>query len=100
MSQIAMTAHESSAKPHNFTSIPNVLEPLSAGGDQTALLKRGQLARALNASCRSIDNWQRQRKIPFIRISPRCVRFHLPSVLAALRKFEIREAGRGPQHKS
>ena len=42
------------------------------------------IARALNASCRSIDNWQRQRKIPFIRISPRCVRFHLPSVLAAL----------------
>ena len=61
--------------------------------NEGALLKRRQLARALNASPRSIDNWQKQKKIPFIKISARCVRFHLPSVLAALRKFEIREAG-------
>jgi hypothetical protein len=59
-----------------------------------ALLKRRQLARALNASTRSVDNWQKEKKIPFIRISPRCVRFHLPSVLSALRKFEVKEAGR------
>jgi hypothetical protein len=59
-----------------------------------ALLKRGGLARALSVSPRSVDNLQRQKKIPVIKISPRCVRFHLPSVLAALRRFEIREAGR------
>jgi hypothetical protein len=59
-----------------------------------ALLKRRQLALALGASTRSVDNWQKERKIPFIRISARCVRFHLPSVLAALRKFEVKEAGR------
>jgi len=92
--KIAMTAHRSVANAHNNTPIPNVLVPLSAAADQLALLKRRQLARALNMSCRSIDNWQKQRKIPFIRISPRCVRFHLPSVLAALRRFEVREIGR------
>jgi hypothetical protein len=27
-------------------------------------------------------------------LSPRCIRFHLPSVLAALRKFEIKEVRR------
>jgi hypothetical protein len=90
-----MTARQLSPKPHNNAPIPNVLVPLCTTADQPALLKRAQLARALNASCRSIDNWQRQKKIPFIRISPRCVRFHLPSVLAALRKqFEVMEAGR------
>ncbi|HMF46807.1 MAG TPA: hypothetical protein VKE29_09050 [Candidatus Udaeobacter sp.] len=57
----------------------------------SALLKRHQLARALNASPRSVDNWQRQKKIPYIKISPRCVRFYLPSVLVALRKFEVKE---------
>ena len=73
--------------------IPNVLVPLSAA-DDSALLKRLQLARAINVSARTVDNWQRQKKIPFIRISTRCVRFHLPSVLAALRRFEVKEAGR------
>jgi hypothetical protein len=89
-----MTTQGHIGKPHKIFEIPNVQVPLSAPADAAALLKRGQLARTLNASCRSIDNWQRQRKIPFIRISPRCVRFHLPSVLAALRKFEVKEAGR------
>ncbi len=56
-----------------------------------ALLKRLQLARAINVSARTVDNWQKKKKIPFLKLGTRCVRFHLPSVLAALRKFEIRE---------
>jgi hypothetical protein len=60
--------------------------------DELALLKRPQLAKAINVSPRSIDNFVAQKKIPAIRISARCVRFHLPSVLAALRKFEVKEA--------
>ena len=67
--------------------------PGSAANDP-ALLKRRQLAKALSVSARSIDNWQRAKKIPFIKISPRCVLFDLATVLAALRKFEVREAGR------
>jgi hypothetical protein len=59
-----------------------------------ALLKRLQLARAINVSARTVDNWQKQKRIPYLKLSARCVRYHLPSVLAALRKFEIKEAGR------
>jgi hypothetical protein len=89
-----MTAQRSLSKSHNNAPMPNALVPLSAGTDQPALVTRGQLARQLSLSCRSVDNLQKQRKIPFIRISRRCVRFHVPSVLTALRRFEVREIGR------
>ena len=62
--------------------------------DETGLVKKPVVARAASTSVRTIDNLVRQRKIPIVRISKRCVRFHLPSVLAALRKFEVKEAGR------
>lgn len=64
------------------------------------LVTKGDLAEQLKLSVRSIDNLVQRKAIPIIRLSPRCVRFHLPSVSAALRKFEIREAGWRPQHKS
>jgi hypothetical protein len=89
----AMTMQDKLKKAHKAPSIPNVLVPLSATAD-LALLKRPQLAKAINVSPRTVDNLQRKKIIPAIRLSPRMVRFHLPSVLAALRKFEIREAGR------
>jgi hypothetical protein len=72
----------------------NSLSATESAANDPALLKRQQLARVLNASPRSVDNWQKQKIIPVIKISPRCVRFHLPSVLAALRKFEVKEVSR------
>jgi hypothetical protein len=72
-------------------------DPVSATGSAAkdpALLKRRELAKALSVSARSIDNWQRQRRIPFIKISPRCVLFDLASVLRAVKRFEVREVGR------
>jgi hypothetical protein len=84
---------ETVKKPHKTSPIPNVLVPLSAV-DDLALLKRAQLARAINMSVRSVDNLQRQKKIPVIKISARCCRFSLPAVMRALEKFEVREAGR------
>ena len=80
-------------KAHNAPPIPNVLVPLCAA-DDPALLKRPQLARAINVSVRTVDNWQKQKRIPYLKLSARCVRYHFPSVVAALRKFEVREAGR------
>jgi hypothetical protein len=67
--------------------------PFSAENDLEGLVKKKAVARAASASTRSVDNWIRDRKIPVVRISKRCVRFHLPSVLTALRKFEVKEAG-------
>jgi hypothetical protein len=84
-----MTTKDLPKEAHNVRSISNVLVPLSAT-DDLALLKRPQLARAINVSPRTLDNWQRQKRIPFLKLSARCVRYHLPSVLAALKKFEVK----------
>jgi hypothetical protein len=73
------------SKPHGDGTAATV-----SAADDPALLKRKQLARAVNTSPRTIDNWQRQRKIPFIKISPRCIRYHLGAVLAALQKYEVK----------
>jgi len=86
-----MNAQETVKKLYQTPPIPNVLVPLSAA-DQPTLLKRPQLARALGVSCRTLDNWQKSKRIPYIKISARCVRFDLQSVLASLRRrFEIKE---------
>ncbi|MEP6717446.1 MAG: hypothetical protein ABJC09_17890, partial [Terriglobia bacterium] len=53
------------------------------------LVKKTAVAQAAQVSVRTIDNFVRGKRIPFVRLSARCIRFHLPSVLAALRKYEI-----------
>jgi hypothetical protein len=87
-----MTTQDTTNNAH-AAPIPNVLVPLAAT-DDLALLKRPQLARAINVSPRTVDNWQKQKRIPFLKLSARCVRYHLPSVLRALGRFEIKEATR------
>jgi hypothetical protein len=57
------------------------------------LLTRRELAKRLSLSMRSIDNLQRAKKISYIRLSPRCIRFHLPTVMKALRAYQIRAVG-------
>jgi hypothetical protein len=66
-------------------------EDNSPSHDELGLVDKRVVARATSASVRSVDNWIAERKIPVVRITKRCVRFHLPSVLAALRKFEVKE---------
>src|SRR5262245_39338818 len=83
---------DTSREQHNTAAIPNVLVSLAAI-DDLALLRRCQLARVISVSPRTVDNWQKQKRIPYLKLSARCVRYHLPSVLAALRRFEIREIG-------
>lgn len=60
--------------------------------DGSGLVNKKVVAKAGSVSCRCVDNWIREKRIPVVRLSPRCVRFHLPSVLAALRRFEVKEA--------
>jgi hypothetical protein len=62
--------------------------------DDVTLLTRKQLASRISVCPRSIDNFQRRRVIPYIRLGPRCIRFSLSAVLRALKKYEIRELGR------
>ena len=58
-----------------------------------ALVTKSDVAAAAAVSIRTVENWMRQRRIPFIRLGDRCVRFYLPSVLVALSKFEIKDVG-------
>ena len=64
-------------------------EPFSVEG----FVKKAVIAKAAQCSLRTIDNLQARGLIPFIKLSPRCVRYHLPSVLAALRRYETKEIG-------
>jgi hypothetical protein len=58
------------------------------------IITKPELARELRVSVRTVENMMAQRIIPFIRATKRSVRFHLPRVLEALEKREIREIGR------
>jgi hypothetical protein len=59
-----------------------------------SLVTKKVVARANSVSTRTVDYWKQRRLIPIVKISARCVRFHLPSVVRALRRLEVREAGR------
>lgn len=79
-------------KIHNRQGVPNVVMlPVN----ERVLLRQKELARALGVSARSIDNLRARKAIPTIKISSRMVRFDLVAVLTALRRYEIREVGRG-----
>jgi len=60
--------------------------------DGEGLLNTAQLASKANVHKRSISNWVRQKKIPCIRIPPRCVRYKWRDVEKALAKFTVKEA--------
>jgi len=58
------------------------------------LLTCAQLAKALSVSERTIRTWTANRKISVIAITARCHRYHLPTVLADLKLFQIPALGR------
>src|SRR5260370_29384293 len=57
------------------------------------LLSKKELAVAIGVSARTIDNWIAQKRIPFLRLSARLIRFNLERVMAALARYEIKEIG-------
>jgi excisionase family DNA binding protein len=56
-------------------------------------LSKQELALAVGVSPRTIDNWMAQKRIPFLRLSARLIKFNLDRVKAALARYEIKEAG-------
>ena len=56
-------------------------------------LSKQELAFAVGVSVRSVDNWIAQKRIPYIRLSARLIRFDLNRVKAALARYEIKEVG-------
>lgn len=61
----------------------------SAAGDSGLVTKKA-VARAACVSTRCVELWMKRRLISVVRLSPRCVRYHLPTVLAELRRMEVR----------
>lgn len=53
------------------------------------LLKKAEVAAELNLTVRGVEDMMRRRKIPFLRMSHKVVRFDLDKVRAALSKFEV-----------
>ena len=45
-----------------------------------------ELARVFGVTVETVRGWVRERRVPFIRVSRRIVRFDLEDVLAALRQ--------------
>ena len=58
------------------------------------LISKKELAGIVGVSVRSIENWMAQKRIPFLRLSPRMCKFNAERVLAALGRYEVREIGR------
>jgi len=58
------------------------------------LHSKQEVARAVGVSPRTLDAWMAQKRIPFLRLSARLIRFDLERVTAALGRFEVREVGR------
>jgi excisionase family DNA binding protein len=57
------------------------------------LHSKQEVALAAGVSLRTVDNWMAQKRIPFIRLSARLIRFDLERVKAALARYEVKEAG-------
>ena len=62
--------------------------------DQEYLIDKGELGRRLDCSPGKVGEMMRKRKIPFIKLGHKTVRFDWRRVQEALAKFEIREVGR------
>jgi hypothetical protein len=59
------------------------------------LLTKKQLRRKLNLpSTRGVDELVRKRKVPYLRLGHRTLRFSWPAVQAALAKLTVREVGK------
>lgn len=83
-----MQTHTLNEIPHG-SSVPAPWTAVEVPG----LVTKKTVADAAAVSVRCIELWMQRKKIPFVRLSARCVRFHLPSVIGALRRFETKAVG-------
>ena len=62
-------------------------------GSLTRYLTKSELAGALGMTKRGVEGLMRRRKIPFLTLGHRTVRFHWPSVEKAIGKLEHKTIG-------
>jgi len=57
------------------------------------LYSKQDVALAVGVSPRTVDNLMARKAIPYIRLSPRLIRFDLERVKTALARYEVKEVG-------
>jgi excisionase family DNA binding protein len=62
---------------------------MSKPDEHPQLIKAEKLASILSVSVRTIRAWQKEGRIPFVRLSPGTVRFSVPSVMEALEQRAV-----------
>jgi predicted DNA-binding transcriptional regulator AlpA len=86
---------------HERNEVGGTSESSTVGADPNSriassklrFISKAQLAEALGVSTRTIDTWMSQKRIPYLRLSPRLIKFELHRVLQALGRYEVREVG-------
>jgi excisionase family DNA binding protein len=72
--------------PVQFTQAANDrLNRIESLPDKRAVAKR------YNVSTRTVDRWIAERRVPFLRLGRRCIRFRWAEVEAAINQFKIQE---------
>jgi excisionase family DNA binding protein len=91
-----LVSYQVSSKVANLAQISSSLtatQPeLNAIPIEFELVDTETLARILNLHPRTLEGWRRRRKLPFIRVGKRCVRFKLRDVFRTLEeRYTIKE---------
>lgn len=81
MNPLASTPPTPAETPETPATKPSRARPMGDGYDE--MLTKKELAAKLKVTVRTIENWQREGHLPFIKIST-VVLFHWPEVLEHL----------------
>lgn len=77
---------------HSQPEMKDTSEP-AANPSKRPWVSKKALAEHCNVTVGCIDKWMKQRRIPYLKLSNRLVRFNLEDCDAALRKYEVRPRG-------
>ena len=61
--------------------------------DPAWIVDSNGIAEILRIQPRTVRFWVRNKKLPVLKLSPRCQRFRVADVIRALGRFEVKEAG-------
>ena len=85
--------HEGSEPSKSVAAVNRANNALMGQSVGRHFFSKQELALAIGVSSRTIDKWMAQRRIPFIRLSARLIKFNLERVKTALGRYEIKEVG-------
>jgi excisionase family DNA binding protein len=94
-----MSADSSSSSSHTSLDLHVPTEPARIDGtgrivlrpDSETLPRRRDVARRYGVSLRTLDRWVRERKIPYIQLDKRTIRFRWADVERAVERMVVKE---------